>query len=355
MTMRWLATSFVALFLAAHALARPPRGVYEHFRVTTDSHPQAEIDGWLLPAGPRAKGTVFLLHGYNNNKQFMVGWEWIRDREDWNVVMFDFREHGDSTRSLFPSTIGYHEIWDVKAVVDWADRRKLPRPFVIYGRSMGAAAGLRWASMDPRITGVLAVSPFKNAELATRQMADYGLRLVAADKLALSPRYRVLLGELTQGHVESWLDRELPLTDGVRKMLREVDIPTALRNRSDLRVWIMSGEHDSFPAVDQQEIINASASPPDLKRLVIAPGMNHRTVWTFKGTADQPSHDQYVREFLAASIGTTPGSSKLTSTAIIASLCFVMFLALASLWVLYRRVRRGVRWEAQGARGENLE
>src|SRR5687768_18434704 len=80
--MRWLATTLVALSLSAQVLARPPRAAYEHFRVPTDNHPQAEIDGWFLPAGPRANGTVFLLHGYNNNKQFMVGWEWIRDRSE---------------------------------------------------------------------------------------------------------------------------------------------------------------------------------------------------------------------------------------------------------------------------------
>jgi pimeloyl-ACP methyl ester carboxylesterase len=288
--------------------ARAPRGLFEHFRVKTDNVPQADIDAWYLPA-KSPKGTVFLLHGYNNNKEFMVGWEWIRDREDWNVVMFDFREHGASSHSFHLSTIGYYEIWDVKAVVDWADRRGLARPFVIYGRSMGAATGLRWASMDRRITGVLAVSPFKNAELATREMADYGLRLAAADKLQLSAGARVVVGELTGGHLASFLDRDAPLLEGVRKMLREVDIPSALRRRDDLRVWIMAGEHDSFGPAEQREIIEASASPAELKRLVIAPGVNHHTVWTFKGTADVPSHDRFVREFLASSVGGSAGEA----------------------------------------------
>jgi pimeloyl-ACP methyl ester carboxylesterase len=335
-----LATSLFVMSYCAAALARPPSGKYEHFRVKTDSVPQAEIDGWFLPAGSNARGTVFLLHGYNNNKQFMVGWEWIRDREGWNVIMFDFREHGDSTRSLLPSTIGYHEIWDVKTVVDWAQRRGLRRPFVIYGRSMGAATGLRWAAMDPRISGVLAISPFKNAELATRQMADYGLRLVAADKLSLSPRYRVLLDGITQGHVESLLDRELPLTEGVRKMLREVDIPTDLRRRSDLRVWIMSGEHDSFPPGDMREMLDASASPAELKRLVIAPGMNHRTVWTFKGSGDLPSHDRYVREFLAASVGGGVGAERSWVVVVVVACAMGAGVVGVLVFVFRRRVRK---------------
>jgi hypothetical protein len=46
---------------------------------------------------------------------------WIRDRLGWNVIRFDFREHGQSSRApLGLPTLGYHEIWDVKAVIDWA-------------------------------------------------------------------------------------------------------------------------------------------------------------------------------------------------------------------------------------------
>ena len=331
----------LALLVCTAAAARPPNGPYEGFRVKTDNVPQAEIDGWYLPAGAGAKGTVFVLHGYNNSKERVVGWEWIRDREGWDVIMFDFREHGASTKTFMLSTIGYHEIWDVKAVVDWAEKRGTPKPYLIYGRSMGAATGLRWASMDRRISGVLAVSPFKNAELATRQIADYGARLVTADKLGLSRRSRMILGEFSKGHLESFLDQELPLTEGVRKMLREVDIPRALRNRNDLRVWIMAGQHDSFPEADQHEIINASASPPELKRLVIAPGANHRSVWAFGGAAGVPSHDQYVREFLAASLkgasaAAIPKSGVIGAVTILAGTVVVAVLAVLAFWIRQR-------------------
>jgi pimeloyl-ACP methyl ester carboxylesterase len=332
-----IASILIVLALCPVVLARAPAGPYEHFRVKTDNIPQAEIDGWYLPA-KNPKGTVFLLHGYNNNKEFMVGWEWIRDREGWDVVMIDFRQHGASSHSFHPSTIGYYEIWDVKAAVDWADRRRLARPFVIYGRSMGAATGLRWASMDRRISGVLAVSPFKNAELATRQIADYGLRLAAADKLSLSPSARVLVGELTSGHLASFLDRDAPLLEGPRKMLREVDIPAALRKRDDLRVWIMAGENDAFPPADQREILDASASPASLKRLVIAPGVNHHTVWTFKGAGDLPSHDQYVREFLAASVGGPAGAGSRVAVGVVVAVGCAMAVGVVAVLVFRRRM-----------------
>ena len=78
------------------------------------------------------------------------------------------------------STLGYHEVWDIKAVVDYAEGRGLRRPYGIYGVSLGASVGLRWATMDRRIEGVFAVSPFKNAYLASEQFTTSTLRLASS-------------------------------------------------------------------------------------------------------------------------------------------------------------------------------
>jgi pimeloyl-ACP methyl ester carboxylesterase len=255
--------------------ARPPNGPYESFRIKTDNIPQAEIAGWLLPANGHAEGTLFILHGYNNNKEFVVGWEWVRDKENWNVVMIDFREHGDSTRTSHLSTLGYYEIWDVKAAVDYAESKGLAKPYAIFGRSLGASTGLRWASMDPRICGVFAVSPFRNAYLASQQLPASRLHI-------------------------STLPSPFTWSPGFRRMLEEVDVPKAVAARDDLRIWIMSGEFDSFPPADEQAILDASRSPPEMKRFVIAPGCTHHNVWTFKGDATHPSHDQCLKDFLKA-------------------------------------------------------
>src|SRR4051812_23251503 len=98
----------IAATLSLTAAARPPAGPYESFRVKTENLPQAEIAGWLLPAQGQGRGTIFFLHGWNNSKERLVGWEWVRDRENWNVLMFDFREHGQSTRTAHLSSLGYN-------------------------------------------------------------------------------------------------------------------------------------------------------------------------------------------------------------------------------------------------------
>ncbi|HYE19804.1 MAG TPA: alpha/beta fold hydrolase [Tepidisphaeraceae bacterium] len=315
---RWIAGGMVArwwvalcVLACAPLVSADPAGKFEVVRVKTELEPRAEIDLWYLPAG-RPKGTLFVLHGYNNSKGWSQNLQWVRDREDWNVVMPDFRNHGASSRMLGPSTLGYYEIDDVQAVVDWAERRNLQRPFVIYGRSMGGSTGIRFAARDKRIEGVLAVSPFKNAELATRQMAEYAVRLAAADRPGqsrITAGLKSLVGKVATGALESYLDGKNPLPEKQREMLRSVDVPTAVAARDDLRIWIMSGEQDSFPPADQRAILDASKSPAELKRLVVTPGTNHRNTWAYTGEDGKGvlGHDAFVKEFLKASLAAPPG------------------------------------------------
>jgi pimeloyl-ACP methyl ester carboxylesterase len=309
-----IAIAFGLCGLSTAAVARPPSGPYEPFRVKTDNVPQAEIAGWVLPADGRPRGTMFLLHGWNNGKEWVVGWEWVRDRLDWNVVMFDFREHGESTRTRHLSSLGYHEIWDVKAVVDYAERKGLAKPYVIYGRSLGGAVGLRWASMDSRISGVIAISPFKNAYLASQQFASV--------KLPFSRVPSPFLGH-----------------PGFKRMLQEVDIPRAVAMRDDLRIWIMVGEDDCFPVSDEQEILAASRSPAALKRLVVADGCDHRNVWMWKGAGGRPGHDAYLTEFLGVSGGWSGGRPG-AGVAVVVGMFAVGLVALLAFTRRMRRVAR---------------
>jgi pimeloyl-ACP methyl ester carboxylesterase len=242
------------------------------FRVTSDSVPRAQIAGVILPARGQPKGTVFLCHGYSRRKEDLYGFEWLR-REGWNLVLFDFREHGQSSKSIHLCSLGYHEIWDVKAVVDHAESIGLAKPYAVYGASMGASIGLRWAAHDPRIRGVLAVSPYRNG-------------LVGAQEY-FQRRHRIRI----------WNDED---RRGYLGMIGRVDLPSDLARRDDLRVWIISGQRDYFTPDDQRAILAGSRSPTSLKRLFIVPGGNHNNLWRWKGNKDCPGHDQIVRDFLRA-------------------------------------------------------
>src|SRR5437762_1543750 len=120
----------------------------ERFHVTTDNIPEAQIAGTLWPAKGKPRGTLFMCHGFGRSMWDFRGYQWIAEQEQFNVVRFDFREHGASSHSMRLPTLGYYEIYDLKAVIDWAERKGLERPYVCYGHSMGAAIALRWAGQD---------------------------------------------------------------------------------------------------------------------------------------------------------------------------------------------------------------
>src|SRR5437773_764718 len=122
-----------------------------------------------------------MCHGFGRSMWDFRGYEWVADQEHFNVVRFDFREHGQSSHSLRLPTLGYYEIWDVKAVVDWAEAHHLEKPYLCYGHSMGAAIALRWAGQDPRIRGVLAQSAFVNALDATSKYRSEDWRVQLAN------------------------------------------------------------------------------------------------------------------------------------------------------------------------------
>lgn len=263
----------VAIFLSAQALAVDP----VIFRIKTDNIPQAEIAGWALPAKSQAKGTLFMCHGFRNNKDSFRWFDWIRDIEGWNVVAFDFREHGESTHGLTAlPTLGYYEIWDLKAVIDWAEKQGYAKPYACYGVSMGASTALRWAGEDHRIVGVLAQSPFKNAWRGAQQ-------------------FRIHFANLPLGMLAPAV-----IHGGLREMWKQVEIPDAVAKRSDLRLWITVGDQDFFPEADQREILTASKSPENMKRLIVRQNSRHSGAWAWK------ENNRTIVEFLNACQDKTP-------------------------------------------------
>jgi pimeloyl-ACP methyl ester carboxylesterase len=247
--------------------AMPPNAV--PFTVETRNLPQATISAWHLPA-TKSHGTVFVSHGFRNNKSYMSSYAWIRDRLNWDMVYFDYREHGDSSDALlhFP-TLGYYEIWDAKAVVDWAEAKGLPKPYVMMAPSMGGAISLRFAGYDKRISGVLAFGPYHNGWQALHEFRFRGIRMGRLADLIIHG---------------SW-----------RRAFQSVDVPTAVAQRNDLRIWITCGQYDWFDKTGQQRILDASKSPASMKKLFVIPGGNHGNWWRWE------KMDGTIEAFLNAS------------------------------------------------------
>lgn len=272
------------LLTASVALAEPAQP-FERFVVTPANSPPATIVGHFLPASPKAHGTIIFCHGYGNSQERFYGYDYLRSDMGWNVATFDFREHGESSRSMWSlTTLGYHEQWDLRAVIDWCEKRGAQKPYVLYGRSMGAATALLEASKDPRISGVIASSPFKNAWVATQQITEGRQKWRVASEVLYGLTYK--------------------------NAMQSVDIPSAVALRKDLRVYIICGEWDCFPAADAQAILNASHAPASMKKLVVAPGKHHSNVWSWRGDNASLGHDQLIEQMLQDVTPATPSKVK---------------------------------------------
>ncbi len=115
------------------------------------------ISGFLIER-KNAKYNAVLCHGYRSVKEFMYGY--IDLFPDWNILLFDFRSHGNSDGKI--TSLGYHEAKDVIAASNYlkaaAKRKKMAQlPTVILGFSMGGAAALKAADLDATIADALII------------------------------------------------------------------------------------------------------------------------------------------------------------------------------------------------------
>jgi len=150
-----------------------------------------QLAGWYIPAGsgigPQGP-TVILAHRYEGNKSTMLAHAALL-HEDYNLILFDFRNHGQSGGDQ--TTQGMREQDDVRAMVDWLERRKGPQQIAVLGVSMGGASVLAEAVSDERIDAVIL-----DSTQATASGAVQAILQREGYPLALPGSWAVLLGTL---------------------------------------------------------------------------------------------------------------------------------------------------------------
>ncbi|MCI0551767.1 MAG: alpha/beta hydrolase [Anaerolineae bacterium] len=116
------------------------------------------LSAWYTP--PRKGALILLAHGYGDNRP-----EWVHAllaKKGYGVLAWDARAHGESDGEI--STIGYLEVLDVKAALDYA----LVQPDVFHigawGGSMGGATLIRAAANFPEIEAVFIDSSFASLD-----------------------------------------------------------------------------------------------------------------------------------------------------------------------------------------------
>jgi pimeloyl-ACP methyl ester carboxylesterase len=132
-------------------------------KVSTHWRPAAQ----RTPLPPR--GTVLLLHGYLQRREFLVPWAVRLAQSGYRCVLVDLRGHGASTGDHI--SFGAFESQDLSQLLDDLQRRGWDVARVgILGVSYGASVGLVTAGRDPRIATVVALQPFAAAERAVPEL-----------------------------------------------------------------------------------------------------------------------------------------------------------------------------------------
>ncbi|HET6595661.1 MAG TPA: alpha/beta hydrolase [Anaerolineales bacterium] len=168
-----LVTSAIKLNDALH----PPRGIPQGKTLRKhkiDYHPVDLItqDGIRLAAWytPPQNGAVILIaHGYGNKRP-----EWVYAllaRKKYGVLAWDARAHGESEGNI--STIGYLEVLDVQAALEYARAQPGVEHVGAWGGSMGGATIIRAAAEFPQIEAIFIDSSFSSLNEEFNYLVPY--------------------------------------------------------------------------------------------------------------------------------------------------------------------------------------
>jgi fermentation-respiration switch protein FrsA (DUF1100 family) len=137
----------------------PPGNTLRKFSIPHEAVDLLTTDGIRLSAWytPPRKGVVILLaHGYGDNRP-----EWIHAllaKKGYGVLSWDARAHGESDGEI--STIGYLEVLDVRAALDYVLAQPGVEHIGAWGGSMGGATLIRAAADFPEIEALFIDSSF---------------------------------------------------------------------------------------------------------------------------------------------------------------------------------------------------
>lgn len=202
--------------------------VYVHrFKVPNSSDPQQilhrayedvafttadgmHLRGWFLPAAKTSDRTLIICHGLGANRSNFLPYCEVGDALHANVLMFDFRGHGDSDGHTV--TFGYFERHDVLAALDYLRTQRPAQAREVYGLgiSMGSSALLQAAAeASPPFDGIVVDSAFASAtELTDNILADF--------PAALRPYMGVCGVPIASLHAGCWLPNVNPIESAAR-------------------------------------------------------------------------------------------------------------------------------------------
>jgi len=111
-------------------------------------------------AQPHPAPTIIICHGYHISREYLRSTTaYIYAMFGCNLLLFDFRGHGESDRAAI--SLGNGEVHDLQAAITVASQQPetFPGAIVIHGFSMGAAVALL-TPPRPEVAAIIADSPY---------------------------------------------------------------------------------------------------------------------------------------------------------------------------------------------------
>ncbi len=137
------------------------------------------ISGWFVPAqtvDPSAAPAIILVHGVGSCKHspYILLPAGMLNRNGFNVLMIDLRNHGDSTVEDGRYSAGVKEYKDVLGAWDWLTTSKgIPAERIgLFGTSLGAATVIDAMGEEPRVAATWADSSFSDLQVAINAELD---------------------------------------------------------------------------------------------------------------------------------------------------------------------------------------
>jgi pimeloyl-ACP methyl ester carboxylesterase len=202
------------------------------------------LRGWYIPCAKTTGRTLVLLHGYPADKgNILPPLAFLR--EDFNLLLFDFRYMGESAGSY--STAGAKEVEDLLAAIQFLNGRGITEVGV-WGFSMGGAVALMAIEKAPGIRAVVSESSYAKLGDMAHQLfripllnypMAYLVRLWAKlflgiDLNDVSPAERVRETKIPVLLIHSAADEVIPFSHG--QVLRQ-----ALAKNPNAEFWFETG------------------------------------------------------------------------------------------------------------------
>jgi fermentation-respiration switch protein FrsA (DUF1100 family) len=246
---------------ASGALLRMNGIDFQEVELVTEDN--VRLSGWYTP--PTNGAVILVAHGYGDKRT--EHYYTLFASHGYGVVAWDFRAHGKSEGEF--SSLGYYEVLDAKAALDFALAQPGVEHIGAWGGSMGAVTMIRATAQYPEIEALVADSPFATLE------DEMDLRVPF-------PLMRSLIRFFAEEQSSVTIDSVRPVDDIARISPRPV--------------FLIQGLGDGMVPLDSAERLYEAAGEP--RQLWTEQDVPHLNMYSFYKTR----YTKRVIEFFAVSL-----------------------------------------------------